>query len=250
MAGVGALEGGKRVEKAEDFRGKLQLYKVGGLSHSPAPMILADSLSISIKLLLVLHVLVSLLLILVVLMQRPKQEGLGAAFGGGVADQVWGAQTTNVLQKGTVYLGTMFMLLSLGLAILIGNQNHQDKANDPSVAATPVALDAPVDGTSTIEETPVPTEETPAPTEETPAPTEETPAPTEETPAPTEETPAPTGETPAPTEETPEPTEETPAPTEETPAPSEEAPAAAEGDAPAAPEGDVPAPDGEEDKSE
>ena len=162
MAGVGGFWGGERLGKGDDFRGKLQLYKVGGLSHSPAPMILADSLSISIKLLLVLHVLVSLLLILVVLMQRPKQEGLGAAFGSGVADQVWGAQTTNVLQKGTVYLGTMFMLLSLGLAILIGNQNHQDKANDPSVAATPVALDAPVDGPSIIEETPAPSEEAPA----------------------------------------------------------------------------------------
>lgn len=107
----------------------------------PRPMILADILSISIQLLLVLHVVVSLLLILVVLMQRPKQEGLGAAFGGGVADQVWGAQTTNVLQKGTVYLGTLFMVLSLVLAILIGNKNHQDRINNPVV---PTVEEAPL----------------------------------------------------------------------------------------------------------
>ena len=103
-------------------------------------MILAEFLPIAIKLLLVVHVLVSLLLILVVLMQRPKQEGLGAAFGGGMADQVWGAQTTNVLQKGTVFFGTLFMLLSLGLAILIGNANHQEKIGDeepPAVADAP-----------------------------------------------------------------------------------------------------------------
>lgn len=58
-------------------------------------------------------------------MQRPKQEGLGAAFGGGVTDQVFGARTTNVLQKGTVYLGSMFFILSLTLAILIGKQTQQ-----------------------------------------------------------------------------------------------------------------------------
>ena len=119
---------------------KLQLYKVGGLHHSPAPMILADALSISINLLLVAHVVISLLLILVVLMQRPKQEGLGAAFGGGVTDQMFGAQTTNVLQKGTVYLGTLFVVLSLVLAILIGNKNHQTAISAP---APPVGEEAP-----------------------------------------------------------------------------------------------------------
>lgn len=160
------------------FRGKLQLYKVGGLSHSPAPMILADILNISIKLLLVVHVLVSALLILVVLMQRPKQEGLGAAFGGGVTDQVFGAQTTNVLQKGTVYLGTLFMLLSLGLAILIGNKNHQagiNKVDPPAVeAAQAVPGELPEGGsvTDALEDaegdTPAP--DAPAPEGDAPAP--------------------------------------------------------------------------------
>lgn len=88
-------------------------------------MILAaiDWLSISINLLLVLFVIVCLLMTLLILMQRPKQEGLGAAFGGGVTDQVFGARTTNVLQRGTVYLGSIFFLLALVLAILIGHQN-------------------------------------------------------------------------------------------------------------------------------
>ena len=49
----------------------------------------------------------------------------GAAFGGGVTDQVFGARTTNVLQRGTVYLGSLFFLLSLALAVLIGHQNKQ-----------------------------------------------------------------------------------------------------------------------------
>ena len=101
-------------------------------------MILADTLSITINLLLVAHVVISLLLILVVLMQRPKQEGLGAAFGGGMTDQMFGAQTTNVLQKGTVYLGAAFLLLSLVLAILIGNKNHTAAM---AVKSTPDAVE-------------------------------------------------------------------------------------------------------------
>ena len=90
-------------------------------------MILAaiDWLPITINLLLVVFVVVCLLMTLLILMQRPKQEGLGAAFGASVTDQVFGARTTNVLQRGTVYLGSMFFILSLVLAILIGRQNKQ-----------------------------------------------------------------------------------------------------------------------------
>ena len=80
-------------------------------------------LNISINLLLVIFVIVCVLMTLIILMQRPKQEGLGAAFGGGVTDQVFGARTTNVLQRGTVYLGSLFFILSLALAVLIGQKN-------------------------------------------------------------------------------------------------------------------------------
>jgi preprotein translocase subunit SecG len=66
-------------------------------------------------------------------MQRPKQEGLGAAFGGGVTDQVFGARTTNVLQRGTVYLGSLFFLLSLTLAVLIGHKNQKTTLVAPKV---------------------------------------------------------------------------------------------------------------------
>ena len=48
-------------------------------------------MNILINLLLIAFVVVSCLLILVVLMQRPKQEGLGAAFGSGMTDQMFGA---------------------------------------------------------------------------------------------------------------------------------------------------------------
>ena len=103
-------------------------------------MILAaiEWLPIIIQLLLVVFVLVCLLMTLLILMQRPKQEGLGAAFGASVTDQVFGARTTNVLQRGTVYLWSMFFILSLALAILIGHQNKQ-KGLTREVRPQPVA---------------------------------------------------------------------------------------------------------------
>jgi len=97
-----------------------------------------DWLSISIHLLLVAFVIVCILMILMVLMQRPKQEGLGAAFGGGVTDQVFGARTTNVLQRGTVYLATLFFLMSLTLAVLIGKQNRKTSMLDAETEAAKV----------------------------------------------------------------------------------------------------------------
>lgn len=91
-------------------------------------------LDISINLLLIVFVIVCLLMSLLILMQRPKQEGLGAAFGGGVTDQVFGARTTNVLQKGTVYLGSLFFILSLSLAILISKQSPAKSLLSPEGA--------------------------------------------------------------------------------------------------------------------
>ena len=129
-------------------------------------------LSISINLLLVIFVIVCFLMTLIILMQRPKQEGLGAAFGGGVTDQVFGARTTNVLQRGTVYLGSLFFILSLALAVLIGQQNKTIslvKKADAAAKVEKAKLEtppAPVVPKSLQEEIPV---ETPVP-DTTPAP--------------------------------------------------------------------------------
>jgi preprotein translocase subunit SecG len=116
---------------------------MGAPTHIPPPMIfVANLLSISINVLLLVFVIVCLLMALLILMQRPKQEGLGAAFGGGVTDQVFGARTTNVLQKGTVYLGSLFFILSLTLAILIGKQSQQKSLLDPKKPVAAKTVDA------------------------------------------------------------------------------------------------------------
>src|SRR5436190_23962797 len=77
---------------------------------------------------LAMFVLVSLLMILVILMQRPKSEGLGAAFGGGVTENIFGAQTTNVLVKFTTWLAGLFFALTLALSILYAHRSTADGA--------------------------------------------------------------------------------------------------------------------------
>ncbi len=104
-------------------------------------------MSILIGFLLTLHVGVCLLLVLIVLMQRPRSEGLGAAFGGGVTDNIFGAQTTNVLSKFTVWLGVAFFALTLMLAVAYSRlesgqtpiQRELMAAPVPAAEATPAA---------------------------------------------------------------------------------------------------------------
>lgn len=72
----------------------------------------------TIDVLLVIYVFVCALMGLVIMMQRSKQEGLGAAFGGGFTESVWGAQTSQVLVKTTVVLAALFFILSISLARL------------------------------------------------------------------------------------------------------------------------------------
>lgn len=134
------------------------------------PLLAANWLNISINLLLVIHVIICLLLALVVLMQRPKQEGLGAAFGSGLTDQAFGARTTDVLQKGTVYLGTLFFVITLILAILIGKRQNvkadmSDDSVDSTEEVTPAAVPEPLKDDAPVE---MPKDDAPAIPEPTP----------------------------------------------------------------------------------
>ena len=83
-------------------------------------------MSILINFLLALYVLVALLMMLVILMQRPKSEGLGAAFGGAVTENIFGAQTTNVLVKFTAWLAGIFFALTFALSILYAHRSAGD----------------------------------------------------------------------------------------------------------------------------
>jgi preprotein translocase subunit SecG len=85
-------------------------------------------MNLLINLCLVLFVLVAALMVFVILMQRPKSEGLGAAFGGGVTENIFGAQTTNVLVKFTTWLAGIFFALTLALSILYAHHSVASSA--------------------------------------------------------------------------------------------------------------------------
>src|SRR3984893_17146146 len=85
-------------------------------------------MSILISVLLTIWCLIALLMMLVILMQRPKSEGLGAAFGGAMTENIFGAQTTNVLVKFTAWLSGFFFVLSFTGWILCEKKASGDSA--------------------------------------------------------------------------------------------------------------------------
>ena len=95
---------------------------------------------------LVLFVLVAALMVLVILMQRPKSEGLGAAFGAGVTENIFGAQTTNVLVKFTTWLAGVFFVLTFALSVLYAHHSVASSAfrrelmkNQPAPQTSPAS---------------------------------------------------------------------------------------------------------------
>lgn len=72
-------------------------------------------MSILIGFLYVVEVVVCLLLALVVMLQKPKEGGLGG-LAGGMGEAVFGANAGNVLIKVTAWLGAIFLINTLVLA--------------------------------------------------------------------------------------------------------------------------------------
>jgi preprotein translocase subunit SecG len=101
-----------------------------------------------IHILVGLLVLICLLMVLTILMQRPKSEGLGAAFGGGLTDNLFGAQTTTVLTKFTVWLGGMFFLLTLLISFLQVKSFSGQTSIQKQLLKTPVPVTAPAAASS------------------------------------------------------------------------------------------------------
>jgi len=115
-------------------------------------------MSILISVLLTIWCIVALLMVLVILMQRPKSEGLGAAFGGAMTENIFGAQTTNVLVKFTAWLAGFFFVITFTLSILYAKKTSGDSAlrrelmkqqaapvssASPATSATPVFAASP-----------------------------------------------------------------------------------------------------------
>ena len=138
-------------------------------------------MSFFIGLLYVVEVLSCLLLAGVVMLQKPKEGGLGGVIGGGMGEAVLGADAGNILIKATAFLGTIFIVNTLVLAhftsraainsrsLMSGERANVSEAAAPAVPVPGAAVPA--------AEAPVPAAEAPAPAAATPAPAAATPAP-------------------------------------------------------------------------
>ncbi len=130
-------------------------------------------MNILINLLLGFHILLCFLLVVVVLMQRPKSEGLGAAFGGGMTENIFGARTTDVLQRFTSYLAGGFFVLTVLLAFLYARQSVGGTAAQKMLLSTPAAT-VPASTAPAVTPPVVPATTAPAPkTDAAPAPAAE-----------------------------------------------------------------------------
>jgi len=67
--------------------------------------------------LLVFFVIVAIFLILLVLIQDEEGDSLGGIFAGG-SGSAFGSRSGNVLTRATTVLGALFLVISLGLALL------------------------------------------------------------------------------------------------------------------------------------
>ena len=67
--------------------------------------------------LLVFFVIVAILLILLVLIQNEEGDSLGGIFAGG-SGSAFGSRSGNVLTRATTVLGALFLVISLGVALM------------------------------------------------------------------------------------------------------------------------------------
>jgi preprotein translocase subunit SecG len=143
-----------------------------------------------IGILTVIHVLVALFLIVLVLMQKSSEQGVGAAFGGGFTESVFGASTTSALVRLTIWCACIMLATTLSLAILYSHRSSLSgtvlkrtvtptASGMPTSATTVPPLTPPTPGAteSTVPATPVtpsvPATTTPAPATPSPVPQSE-----------------------------------------------------------------------------
>ncbi len=85
-------------------------------------------------LLIVIHVVVCIALIMIVLLQTGKGSDMGAAFGGGSSQTLFGSTgASTFLSKATTVAAIVFMLTSLTLAYISGGKFAKSLLSDSPV---------------------------------------------------------------------------------------------------------------------
>ena len=86
------------------------------------------------NILLVIHLIVAVAIVILVLLQQGKGSDMGAAFGGGSSQSLFGARgSANFLSRATSILVTVFFISSLTLAYLYTHQSRSTSVTGSSV---------------------------------------------------------------------------------------------------------------------
>lgn len=117
-----------------------------------------------IWLLTAIHVVVAVFLIFLILMQKSKDQGIGAAFGAGVTDTVFGAGTTTALVRMTIWCACILLATTLLLAMLHARRSAR---TGPSLIQR---VAQPEPGALPLGPTPAPAPTTPLPAPDSAAP--------------------------------------------------------------------------------
>jgi preprotein translocase subunit SecG len=98
-------------------------------------------LNIIISLLTFILIIISLFMVLVILMQRASTNaGMGSAFGGGVAESAFGAETTNILTRATKWSAVAFFVIALTLYLMyMSQQAPKNSVSESELPDIPVA---------------------------------------------------------------------------------------------------------------
>ncbi len=108
--------------------------------------------------LVVLQVLVALALIGIVLLQHGKGADMGASFGGGSSQTLFGARgSATFLSRVTAVLATLFFITSLGLAYFSAHPHSLRSVTEivkPAAPAAPVPQKQPVAPAAPVPQSP------------------------------------------------------------------------------------------------
>ncbi len=95
-------------------------------------------------LLIIVHVVVCIALIMIVLLQTGKGADMGAAFGGGSSQTLFGSSgASTFLSKATTVAAVVFMITSLTLAYLSSNTSGKSIMTHVQSPPAPVSAPAP-----------------------------------------------------------------------------------------------------------
>ena len=103
-------------------------------------------INILVTILGVIEVLCGILLVTLILLQKSRSQGAaaGLAFGAGMGESLFGAQATNILQKITVVLTTIF-LVNTTLMAFLGSRQHRAgvRSVTDDMPSSPAPIEAP-----------------------------------------------------------------------------------------------------------